>query len=83
MGAAAICYRFRLYPVRSMSSVKPASPIERAFEMARSGEARSVDEIKKRLAYEGHDQKQIFGRTLSRQLRAVMRESGTLIKPTR
>jgi hypothetical protein len=66
-----------------MSSVKPQSPIERAFEMARSGEVRSVDEIKKRLAYEGRDQNQIFGRTLSQQLRAVMRESGATIKPTR
>jgi hypothetical protein len=44
---------------------------------------RSVDEIKKRLAYEGRDQNQIFGRTLSQQLRAVMRESGATIKPTR
>jgi hypothetical protein len=51
--------------------------------MARSGEVRSVDEIKKRLAYEGRDQNQIFGRTLSQQLRAVMRESGATIKPTR
>jgi hypothetical protein len=56
------------------------SAIERAFEIARSGEVRHVEHIRKKLRNEGHDQNQIYGRPLSRQLVEVMRESGALEK---
>jgi hypothetical protein len=57
----------------SMSRDKHITAIERAFEIARSGVARNVDEIKKRLREEGYDQDQIYGKALSRQLMEIAR----------
>ncbi len=51
------------------------SAVERAFELARSGQVKTVDEIRKRLAREGRDQDQIFGRELSRQLNDAIRQA--------
>lgn len=45
------------------------SEIERAFQLAKSGAYRSIDEIKKRLAAEGYWGRHITGRVLLRQLR--------------
>jgi hypothetical protein len=56
------------------------SAIERAFEIARSGEVRDVERIRRKLRQEGYDQNQIYGRPLSRQLVEVVRESGALEK---
>ena len=48
----------------------PTSPIERAFELARSGEFANVSDIKKRLKAEGHDWRHLEGApVLARQLR--------------
>lgn len=46
--------------------------IERAFQLARSGEFIRVDELKRRLSAEGYNAYQIEGRTLSRQLMALI-----------
>ena len=46
--------------------------LERAFELARSGEARTVSEIKKKLKSEGYSLADFVGRQLSRQLRAII-----------
>ena len=45
------------------------SEIERAFQLAQSGNYRTVEEIKKRLAAEGYWGRHITGRVLLRQLR--------------
>lgn len=45
--------------------------LERAFELAGSGECRSTDEIRKRLNAEGYSGQQITGPTLLRQLREL------------
>lgn len=47
--------------------------IERAFELARTGEFQSVEKIKKRLRGEGYSADLIVGRCLSLQLRTLMR----------
>jgi hypothetical protein len=50
--------------------------LERAFQLAKSGDCHSVSEIKKRLGAEGYSVAQITGRVLSKQL-------DTLIKAAR
>ncbi len=45
------------------------SAIERAFELARLGACKSVNEIKQKLRDEGYDDNMITGRTLRIQLR--------------
>ncbi|MEW5683536.1 MAG: hypothetical protein AB1942_01315 [Pseudomonadota bacterium] len=45
--------------------------LERAFELARSGDCRSTDEIRKRLNSEGYSGQQVTGPTLLRQLREL------------
>ena len=54
---------------------KHITAIERAFEIARSGVARNVDEIKKRLRDEGYDQDQLYGKALTRQLMEIARRA--------
>jgi hypothetical protein len=49
--------------------------LERAFELARSGDHRSIDQIKQRLRAEGYSDAQVTGGTLSRQLRALIRSA--------
>lgn len=51
--------------------------IERAYELARSGICRSVEEINKRLSKEGFDSPQahLAGRGIRRELTALMRAS--------
>lgn len=48
--------------------------IERAFELARSGEYRSLDELKRRLAREGYEAvaAHLAGRMIKGQLTAMM-----------
>jgi hypothetical protein len=42
--------------------------LERAFQLAKSGECDSIDDLKKRLRAEGYSTSQIVGRELARQL---------------
>jgi hypothetical protein len=60
---------------KSMSPPQDVTVIERAFELARSGEFESLDKIKARLSREGYEREQIFGRQLSRQLNEAMRQA--------
>ena len=46
--------------------------LERAFQLAESGECDSVPDLKKRLQAEGYSTSQIVGRELSRQLRGLI-----------
>jgi hypothetical protein len=46
--------------------------LERAFQLAKSGECRSIDEIKKTLTAEGYHTAQITGRVLLRQLQGLI-----------
>ena len=47
--------------------------LERAFELARSGDYHDVQEIVQRLRAEYYDANQIEGRALRDQLRAIMK----------
>ena len=47
--------------------------LERAFELAKSGDCKSVGDIKKRLSSEGYSVAQVTGRVLSKQLDALIK----------
>jgi hypothetical protein len=49
------------------------SALERAFELARSGKAASIDAIRTTLKREGYGVTQLVGPQLIRQLRALIR----------
>lgn len=51
----------------------PPSTLERAFELARSGECATVDEIRQRLKAERFDQVEahLAGHSINKQLRAL------------
>ena len=51
------------------------STLERAFELAKTGSCVSVVEIKKRLSAEGYSTAPITGKTLSKQLVALISQS--------
>lgn len=51
------------------------TPLERAFELARSGKYASVTDIKRRLAAERYDLQQVTGPALQKQLREVLQLS--------
>jgi hypothetical protein len=46
--------------------------LERAFQLAKSGECRSVDEIRKKLSLEGYYATQVTGKGLLRQLQGII-----------
>jgi hypothetical protein len=46
--------------------------LERAFQLAKSGDCRSVDEIRKKLSQEGYYATQVTGKGLMRQLQAII-----------
>jgi hypothetical protein len=48
------------------------SAVERAFDLARSGTCKTVNEIKQKLRDEGYDDNMITGRTLRIQLRTLI-----------
>jgi hypothetical protein len=50
----------------------PATELERAFQLAKLGECRSVDEIRKKLGLEGYYVTQVTGKGLKRQLQAII-----------
>ncbi len=47
--------------------------VERAFQLAKSSTCSSVSDIKRRLAAEGYSASQISGRTLAKQLVALIK----------
>jgi DNA-binding HxlR family transcriptional regulator len=49
--------------------------LERAFELAKSGQCFSMDDIRRKLSSEGYSLGQMTGATLSRQLRALMKDA--------
>jgi hypothetical protein len=49
--------------------------LERAFDLARSGEFSSVQEIKKKLGAEGFYIGQVTGRSLTKQLNVLIRNA--------
>ena len=52
------------------------STLERAFQLARSGQAASIDDIKKRLKREGYEEKAVDGGpSLAGQLRKLIHEA--------
>jgi hypothetical protein len=57
--------------------------LERAFQLARSGHMATVDDIRKRLKYEGYDERAVAdgGRSLTTQLRGIIRAAGADAKP--
>jgi hypothetical protein len=46
--------------------------LERAFQLAKSGECRSVDEIRKKLSSEGYYATQVTGKGLLKQLQGII-----------
>jgi hypothetical protein len=52
-------------------STRPTS-LERAFELAKSGQCATVEEIRKKLKAEGLWDSQIVGKALSKQLRELI-----------
>lgn len=58
------------------SAMKPnVTPLERAFQLARSGDVATVQEILRALHMEGYSGAQIEGGLLLKQLRALMKEA--------
>jgi hypothetical protein len=51
--------------------------LERAFQLARSGDYTSVENIKKQLSLEGYSATQVTGKTLMKQLVALIRAART------
>ena len=49
------------------------TPLERAFELAKSGQFTNVADIKRHLGQEGLSADQVTGRTLTTQLRNLMK----------
>ena len=50
-----------------------ATALERAFQLARSGDYGTIKDIRKRLRAEGYPSMQIAGSALIKQLRAIIR----------
>jgi len=50
----------------------PATALERAFQLAKSGSCTSLGDIKKQLTAEGYSTAQITGGALSKQLRRLI-----------
>ena len=51
--------------------------LERAFELARSGRCRTIDDIHRQLKAEGYSTHQIMGPWLHRQLRSLMQDANS------
>jgi phosphoribosylformimino-5-aminoimidazole carboxamide ribonucleotide (ProFAR) isomerase len=47
--------------------------LERAFQLARSGGCKTIEELKRALRTEGHSTTHIIGRSLTKQLRELMK----------
>jgi len=53
------------------------SPLERAFEIAKSGECETVSDIRDRLRAEGYDHRQLEGPVLAKQILEMIRRART------
>lgn len=53
--------------------MRQVDPIERAFQLAKSGQHHSVEEIRRTLKAEGHSSEALYGPSLRRQLRELIR----------
>jgi hypothetical protein len=51
------------------------SALERAFEIARSGEYPTIELIVRHLNKEGYDSEQVFGPVLAKQLNTLIRKA--------
>jgi len=47
--------------------------LERAFQLAKSGGCKTIEELKRALRTEGHSTTHIIGRSLTKQLRELMK----------
>jgi hypothetical protein len=52
--------------------VTQLTPLERAFDLARSGDCSCISDLRKRLRDEGYSDAQIDGPSLTRQLRGLL-----------
>jgi hypothetical protein len=50
--------------------------LERAFELARSGRCGRIEDVRTQMRKEGYSSHRITGRTLIRQLQALMQAAG-------
>jgi hypothetical protein len=55
------------------------TPLERAFELAKSGRATTIADIKKLLKSEGYSVDHITGQGLTKQLNGLMREASARV----
>ena len=55
------------------------TPLERAFELARTGTHPTVEDIRKQLRAEGFPTDQVFGPSLLRQLRELANAARTAV----
>jgi hypothetical protein len=62
-------------PARYGHMSRHPTPVERAFELARSGQHATVDEIRQQMKREGLDHAQVAGPVLLKQLRTLCTES--------
>lgn len=59
-----------------LSAMKPnTTSLERAFELAKSGQYLTMDHIRTKLKAEGYDFRQLEGRVLSKQLVEIMQNA--------
>jgi hypothetical protein len=66
-----------------MATSPDTSPIERAFELARSGKCATTADIQKRLKEEGYPIDTVIGPALMRQLRSAIDDAnGGAPKPS-
>ena len=63
---------------RGLRELSDPTAVERAFELARSGRCAGVAQIRAQLKAEGHSGAQIWGPSLTRQLRALCNAAATL-----
>ena len=72
-GTKALLLRF--LPLPDIGGLmRHVDPVERAFQLAKSGQHHSVDEIRKAPRAEGHSLETICGPSLRRQLREMIRD---------
>lgn len=67
--------RSRSYMLTAMDPNK--SPIERAFEIARAGVCRTVDDVRNQLRAEGYNQRQLEGPALGKQIMDIINKART------
>jgi hypothetical protein len=56
-------------------------PLERAFQLARSGSVQNVSEIRRAMEREGYASREIEGEQLRTQLRALIKVARGSVKP--